>query len=88
MGEIYPVEFKAFGMGMGAACNWIGVTATTFITLATSNLTIYTVFYSVSFVALLFTIFLIRETKCKSVHGSPYFTGPVTIDKSGCCGGK
>ena len=53
LSEIYPMDFKAFGMGMGAACNWAGIAIMTFVTLYAPNIVVFTLFFAFSSVAVL-----------------------------------
>jgi len=79
LSEIYPRDFAAFGMGVGAAGNWIGIAVMTFITLTASNLTIFTLLAVISGVAFVFVFIFIRETKDSSVYGSPFFSDEVNV---------
>ena len=73
LGEIFPLDFKGFGMSVGASANWTGISITTFIVLSSSNTVIFSMFAIVSVIAAIFTAVFVRETKGKSVMGSPYF---------------
>ncbi|GMI46857.1 hypothetical protein TrCOL_g11951 [Triparma columacea] len=74
LGEIFPLDFKGFGMSVGASANWTGISIATFIVLSSSNNIIFSMFAIVSVIAAIFTAVFVRETKGKSVMGSPYFT--------------
>lgn len=82
LSEIFPRDFSAFGMGVGAACNWAGVAAMTFITVYYSNLVVFTTFFCVSLVAVVFVALCIRETKSTSIFGSPFFSDAVQTGSS------
>eukprot|EP00127_Corallochytrium_limacisporum_P005092 Clim_evm47s198 gene=Clim_evmTU47s198 len=82
LSEIFPADFKGFGMGMGAACNWSGIAIMTFVSLVASNEFIFSLFFVISALGVLFVVFLVRETTGRSVYGSPYFKEPLEMGPS------
>ncbi len=81
LSEIFPANFKGFGMGLGAACNWTGIMIMSYVSLIASNEVIFTLFLAVSILGFLFTHFFVLETKGRSVFGSPFFKAPVEMER-------
>jgi len=81
LAEIFPQQFKGFGMGCGAAANWAGIAAMTFVTLVASNALVFSLFFGISLGAALFVVMFVRETKGLSIYGSPYFKERVAMGK-------
>ena len=54
----------------------------TFITVYYSNLVVFTTFFCVSLVAVVFVALCIRETKSTSIFGSPFFSDAVQTGSS------
>ena len=61
---------QSFGMGCGAAANWAGIAAMTFVTLVASNALIFSLFVGISLGAALFVCLFVRETKFRNQLGN------------------
>ena len=72
---------QSFGMGCGAAANWTGIAAMTFVTLVAGNALIFSLFFGISLGAVLFVGLFVRETKGRSIYGSPFFKDRVAMGK-------
>ena len=81
LAEIFPQNFKGFGMACGAAANWAGIAAMTFVSLVSSNALIFSLFFGISLGASIFVLVCVRETKGLSIYGSPYFKEHVAMGK-------
>lgn len=79
MGEVFPLCYRGFGMGVGAACNWLAIAVMTLVTIVLPNETVFSLFFVISIIGGIIMILFMRETKNMSVNGSPYFKEGVAM---------
>ena len=71
MPELLPLRARGTGMGVSSLCNWASNFAVSFsfpLLMATSSLLVFGVFVGGCVLALLFTVFFLRETALKTLE--------------------